>query len=121
MSIPTSATSIIPDALAALDAHQEWLAELHTSDAIRNGGFAIWHPDVILIAIPWDPIDGDAQTMAILFCAGSPLRLAEYGTEWAARGYTHIAWCRGFKRGLQKWQKHPLDHWARLTRTLNKH
>lgn len=118
----TCATGVnaIAEAIRLMDERAEWLAEDHTSTAIRNGGFAVWLPEVVLIAVPMDPVEGEhATTMSILFCGGDPVRLAEYGAQWAARGFTHVCWCRGYKRGAQEWQKHELGRWARLCRRLN--
>ena len=107
-------------ALRMLDERAEWLAEDHTSVAIRRGGVAIWHPDVVLVAVPWDPVAGeDGTTMAVLFCAGDAGRLAAYGAEWAARGYTHVCWCRGFRDAGAVWRKFALERWARLCKRLN--
>ena len=111
----------IAEAIRLMDERAEWLAEDHTSTAIRNGGFAVWLPEVVLIAVPMDPVEGEhATTMSILFCGGDPARLAEYGAQWAERGYTHVCWYRGFKQGApQAWQKHELGRWARLCARLN--
>ncbi|MBR5887730.1 MAG: hypothetical protein IKZ07_05920 [Akkermansia sp.] len=110
----------IETAIRLMDDKAEWLAEDHTSTAIRNGGFAVWLPEVVLIAVPHDPVGGEhSTTMAVLYCGGDPGRLAEYGTQWAERGFTHVCWCRGFKAGEKSWQKHELGRWARLCRRLN--
>ncbi len=111
----------IERALEVLDAREVGLGEVHTCTAVRNGGAAVWLPEVVLIAMPWDPVEGDHEhTMTVLFCCGDALRMAEYGAEWARRGYTHVVWCRGFKKGYQGYQKRPLAHWAALTKRMNR-
>lgn len=112
----------IERAIEMLDSREIGLGEVHTCTAIRNGGVAIWLPDLVLIAMPWDPVDGDNEhTMTVLFCCGDPVKMAEYGAEWAAKGYEYVVWCRGFKKGYQGYQKRSLAHWSALTKRMNKH
>lgn len=112
--------TVLETAVGMCDEKEEWLLEQHASVAIRNGGEAIMRPDVVLVWVPRDPVEGDDEhTAMILFCAGDVLKLAEYAEENVARGITHVAWCRGFKRGAQGWQKHRLDRWARAVRAMN--
>lgn len=116
----TAGMNAIEEAIKLMDEKAEWLAEDHTSTAIRAGGMAVWLPDVVMIVVPHDPVEGEhATTMAVLYCGGDPVRLAEYGEMMAARGFTHVCWCRGFKAGKKEWQKHELARWARLCKRLN--
>lgn len=110
----------IVEALALLDGAGEWLAEDHTSVAIRRGGVAVWLPEVVFVALPWDPVGGDdVHTLAVLMAGGELRRLAEYGVWAMERGFTHVVVCRGFRgadvRGLRKQE---IGRWVRLLRVL---
>lgn len=112
----------IEEALSLMDEKGAELAAEHTLVALRHGGFAVWLPEVVCVCVPWDPVEGDHEhTMTVLFCGGDVQRLAEYGEQWAERGYTHVIWCRGFKAGRQDLQKFALGRWARLVKLLNRH
>lgn len=107
-------------ALDLLEAAEPGLALAHTRVALEHGGFAVWEPDVVCIAVPWDPVDHEeVGVMTVLYCGGDAGRLAEYGERWAAMGYEWVVWCRGFKRGFQGLQKCRLGRWAKLVKRLN--
>lgn len=112
--------TVLERAVEVCDGKEEWLLEQHVSVAIRHGGEAILRPDVVLVWVPGDPVEGDNEhTAMILFCAGDVMKLARYAEEAVERGFTHVAWCRGFKRGYQGWQKHKLDRWAKAVQAMN--
>ena len=107
-------------ALDLLEGAEPGLALAHTRVALEHGGFAVWEPDVVCIAVPWDAVGGDeGRTMTVLYCGGDAGRLAEYGERWARMGYEWVVWCRGFKRGYHGLQKRALGRWAKLVKCLN--